>query len=183
MEVPSTRQLSRTYWWLLLIRGILAVLFGILAIIAPLVAALFFIFLFGAYVLFDGILSIVVALQERHSHSRWWMLLISGIAAIILGIFAFFQPGVTAVALFWIVALWLIILGIFEVIAAFSLRALGIEWLLVIAGILSIIVGIVFFTHPVGSILAIVWLIGVFALVRGVILLIRAIRFRSLLTA
>ena len=89
----------------------------------------------------------------------------------------------TAIALFWIVALWLIILGIFEVIAAFSLRALGIEWLLVIAGILSIIVGIVFFAHPVASILTIVWLIGVFSLVHGVMLLIRAIRLRSLLTA
>ncbi len=183
MEVPSIRQISRTYWWLLLIRGIVAVLFGILAIIAPLAAALFFIFLFGAYVLLDGILSIVVSLQERNTYSRWWVLLISGIAAILLGIFAFFQPGVTAIALFWVVALWLIISGIFELIAAFWLRALGIEWLLAIAGILSILVGIVFFVHPVGSILAIVWLIGVFALVRGVILLIRAIRFRSLITA
>src|SRR5437588_258860 len=116
------------------------------------------------------------------SRTYWWLLLIRGIAAIILGIFAFFQPGVTAIALFWVVALWLIISGIFELIAAFWLRALGIEWLLAIAGILSILVGIVFFIHPVGSILTIVWLIGVFALVRGVILLIRAIRFRSLLT-
>src|SRR6266566_1110792 len=169
MEVPSIRQISRTYWWLLLIRGIFAALFGLLAIIAPAVAALFFIFLFCAYVLLDGILSIVVSLQERNTNSRWWVLLISGIAAIILGIFAFFQPGVTAIALFWVVALWLIISGIFELIAAFWLRALGIEWLLAIAGILSILVGIVL-------------LIGVFALVRGVILLIRAIRFRSLIT-
>lgn len=183
MEAPSIRQISRTYWWLLVIRAIFAVLFGILAIIAPLVAALFFIFLFGAYALFDGILSIVVSLQERHTYSRWWMLLISGIAAVILGIFAFFQPGVTAVALFWIVALWLIISGIFEILAAFALRGLGIEWVLVISGILSIIVGIVFFAHPVASILTIVWLIGVFSLVHGVMLLIRAIRLRSLLTA
>ena len=98
------------------------------------------------------------------------------------GIFAFFQPGVTAVALFWIVALWLIISGIFEILAAFALRGLGIEWVLVISGILSIIVGIVFFAHPVASILTIVWLIGVFSLVHGVMLLIRAIRLRSLLT-
>src|SRR5438105_10593955 len=168
MEAPSLRQISRTYWWLLVIRALFAVLFGILAIIAPLVAALFFIFLFGAYALLDGLLSIVVSLQERHTYSRWWMLLISGIAAVILGIFAFFQPGVTAVALFWVVALWLIISGIFELIAAFWLRTLGIEWLLAIAGILSILVGIVFFVHPVGSILTIVGLIGVFALVRGV---------------
>src|SRR6266480_2662191 len=77
MEVPSIRQVSRTYWWLLLIRGIFAVLFGILAIIAPAVAALFFIFLFGAYVLLDGILSIVVSLQERNTNSRWNCLLFS----------------------------------------------------------------------------------------------------------
>lgn len=182
MEAPSIRQISRTYWWLLVLRALFAVLFGILAIIAPIVATLFFIFLFGAYALLDGLLSIVVSLQERHTYSRWWMLLISGIAAVILGLFAFFQPGVTAIALFWIVALWLIISGLFEVLAAFTLRRLGIEWLLVIVGILSIIVGIVFFAHPVRSILAIVWLIGVFSLVHGVILLIRAVRLRSLLT-
>ncbi len=101
MEAPSIRQISRTYWWLLVIRALFAVLF---------------------------------------------------------------------------------ISGIFEILAAFALRGLGIEWLLVISGILSIIVGIVFFAHPVRSILAIVWLIGVFALVHGVMLLIRAIRLRSLLT-
>src|SRR5947199_652854 len=99
MEVPSMRQVSRTYWWLLLIRGIFAVLFGILAIIAPVVAALFFIFLFGAYVLLDGILSIVVSLQERNTNSRWWLLLINGIAALIVRIFGFFQLGVTAILL------------------------------------------------------------------------------------
>src|SRR5437016_13364952 len=99
MEVPTIRQISRTYWWLLLIRGIFAVLFGILAIIAPAVAALFFIFLFGAYVLLDGILSIVASLPARNSNSRRCVLLITATQTIILWIFAFSYPGVTAIIL------------------------------------------------------------------------------------
>jgi uncharacterized membrane protein HdeD (DUF308 family) len=181
--VTTTRQISRAYWWSLVIRAVVAILFGIAALISPLVVGLFLIYLFGAYALLDGILAVIVSLQDRKLSSRWWVLLLGGIAGIILGLFAFFQPGVTAVALFWIVAAWLVITGIFEIISAFTLGALGIEWLLVVVGVLSIIVGIIFFIHPTSSILAIVWLLGVFALIYGIIQIVRAIQFRSLLSA
>jgi uncharacterized membrane protein HdeD (DUF308 family) len=179
----AVRQLSRSYWWLLLLRAVVAILFGILAIISPSFALLFFVYLFGAYVLIDGIFSVVVALQERTAYSRWWILLLGGIAGIILGLVTFIWPGVTSLVLFYLVAAWAVITGIFEVIAAFSVRAVGVEWLLVLGGVLSIIIGIIFFLHPVASILTIVWLLGVFALVYGLILVVRAIQFRSLLTA
>jgi uncharacterized membrane protein HdeD (DUF308 family) len=179
----TVRHLSRTYWWMLIIRAIAAILFGILAILSPGYALLFLVYLFAAYVLIDGILSVVVALQERPAYSRWWILLLGGIAGIILGLLAFFWPGVTSIVLFYFVAAWAVVTGIFEVIAAFSVRAAGVEWLLVLGGVLSIIIGIIFFLHPTASILAIVWLLGVFALIYGVILIVRAIQFRSLLTA
>lgn len=181
--ITTTSQISRAYWWSLVIRGIVALLFGIAALLSPLVVGLFLIFLFGAYALLDGILAIIVSLQARQVSSRWWVLLIGGIAGIILGLFAFFQPGVTAVVLFWIIAAWLVITGIFEIISAFTLGALGIEWLLVVIGVLSIIVGVIFFIHPTSSILAIVWLLGVFAIIYGIVQIVRAIQFRSLLSA
>lgn len=179
----AVRQLSRSYWWLLILRAVVAILFGILAIISPSFALLFLVYLFAAYVLIDGIFSVVVALQERTAYSRWWILLLGGLAGIILGLVTFIWPGVTSLVLFYLVAAWAVVTGIFEVIAAFSLRAAGVEWLLVLGGVLSIIIGIIFFLHPVASILTIVWLLGVFALVYGLILIVRAIQFRSLLTA
>ena len=179
----TMRQVSRSYWWLLIIRAIVAILFGISAIFWPGLTLLFLVYLFGAYALIDGIVSVVVALQERNAYSRWWVLLIGGIAGIILGILVFFWPGVTSLVLFYLVAAWAVVTGIFEVIAAFSVRAMGVEWWLVIGGVLSIILGIIFFLHPVASILSIVWLLGVFALIYGVIQIVRAIQFRSLLSA
>ncbi len=179
----AVRQLSRSYWWLLILRAVVAILFGILAIISPSFALLFLVYLFAAYVLIDGIFSVIVALQERTAYSRWWILLLGGIAGIILGLVTFIWPGVTSLVLFYLVAAWAVVTGIFEVIAAFSVRAAGVEWLLVLGGVLSVIIGIIFFLHPVASILTIVWLLGVFALVYGLILIVRAIQFRSLLTA
>lgn len=183
MEIPTMRQIGRSYWWLLVLRAIVAVLFGILAIVSPLLTVFFLIYLFGAYALVDGIVAIVVSIQQRNAYPNWWVLLLGGIAGVVLGVLVFFWPGVAGLAIFYLVAAWAVVTGLFEVIAAFTVRAQGVEWLLVLGGILSIIIGIVFFTHPVASILSIVWLLGVFSIVYGVILFVRAIRFRSLLSA
>lgn len=179
----ATRQISRAYWWSLLIRGAIAILFGIMALISVQFALLFLVYLFGAYALLDGILAVIVSLQERSTASRWWVLLLAGIFGIVLGLVTFFQPRPIILVIFYLVAAWLVVTGIFEIISAFTIGALGIEWLLVVAGVLSIIVGIIFFLHPTASILSIVWLLGVFALVYGVIQIVRAIQFRSLLSA
>ncbi len=105
----AIRQISRAYWWLLVIRAIIALLFGIMALIWAQFTLLFLVYLFGAYALLDGILAVIVSVQERQTSSRWRVLLLGGIAGIILGIFAFFQPVVTAVALLYIIAAWLVI--------------------------------------------------------------------------
>ncbi len=179
----ATRQISRAYWWSMVIRGAIAILFGIMALISAQFVLLFLIYLFGAYALLDGIIAVILSLQERSIASRWWVLLLAGIFGIVLGLVTFFRPGTIALVIFYLVAAWLLVTGIFEIISAFTLAAVGIEWLLVGAGVLSIIVSIIFFLHPVASILSIVWLLGVFALVYGVIQLVRAIQFRSLLSA
>ena len=179
----ATRQISRAYWWSLVIRGAIAILFGIMALISVQFALLFLVYLFGAYALLDGIIAVILSLQERSIASRWWVLLLAGIFGIVLGLVTFFRPGPIILVIFYLVAAWLVITGIFEIISAFTLAAFGIEWLLVGAGVLSIIVSIIFFLHPAASILSIVWLLGVFALVYGVIQIVRAIQFRSLLSA
>jgi uncharacterized membrane protein HdeD (DUF308 family) len=171
---------ARQYWILILFRGIIALLFGIMAIISVEFTLLFLVYLFGAYVLIDGILAIIVALQERKSTRAWLVVFLIGIVGIVIGILSFIHPGNVALLIFYLVALWLIIAGLFGVISSL-LRASGTEWLSIIGGILSIIVGIVFFIHPTSSILSIVWLLGVFALVYGIIQIIKAFQVKAFL--
>jgi len=174
----------RRYWWMLLIRGIVAVLFGLAAIVWPGLTALVLVYLFGAFAFVDGIVAVVVSLQERTIVPRWWVLLIEGIVGILIGILTFFSPTVTALALLYLIAAWAIITGILEIAAAFSMRrALVLEWTLAIAGILSILLGILLAIQPASGILAVVWIIGIYAIVFGVLLIIRAFQFRSAATA
>ena len=176
----ATRQISQAYWWLLILRGVVALLFGIMAIISVAFTLLFLVYLFGAYVLLDGIMAIIVSLQERRSSSAWLVVFLIGIVGIVVGVISFIHPGNVALLIFYLVALWLIIAGLFGVIASL-LRASGTEWLSIIGGILSIIVGIVFFLHPTSSILSIVWLLGVFALIYGIIQIIKSFQVKALL--
>lgn len=184
MNIVTGSQLSRRYWWTLVIRGIIAILFGVAAIVWPGLTALVLVYLFGAFALIDGVVAVVVSLQERAIAPRWWVLLIEGIVGILIGILTFFSPIVTAIALLYLIAVWAVLTGIIEIVAAFSLRrALALEWTLAIAGIISILLGIVLAVEPASGILAVVWIIGIYAIVFGVLLLIRAFQFRSMLTA
>jgi uncharacterized membrane protein HdeD (DUF308 family) len=170
----------RQYWLLILFRGIIALLFGIMALISVEFTLLFLVYLFGAYVFIDGIMAIVVALQERKSSRFWWIVLLIGIVGIIVGILTFIHPGNVALVIFYLIAAWLIVAGFFSVISALF-RANGAEWLGIIGGILSVIIGIIFFLHPTSSILSIVWLLGIFALIYGIIQIIKAFQVKALL--
>ncbi len=178
----TTRQITQAYFWLLILRGVVALLFGIMAIISVEFTLLFLVYLFGAYVLLDGIMAIIVSLQERGASSAWWVVFLIGIVGIVVGMLSFIHPGDIALVIFYLVAIWLIVAGFFGLVSAI-LRTTGPEWLSVIGGILSIIIGVIFLLHPTSSILSIVWLLGVFALVYGIIQIIRAIQLRSLLSA
>src|SRR6266851_4829322 len=114
----------------------------------------------------------------------WWMLLIRGVIAVLFGLAAIFWTGLTALVLVYLIATWAIITGILEIAAAFSMRrALALEWTLAIAGILSILLGILLAFQPVSGILAVVRIIGIYAIIFGVLLIIRSFQFRSAATA
>jgi uncharacterized membrane protein HdeD (DUF308 family) len=184
VNVVTATQMYGRYWWMLLIRGVVAVLFGLAAIVWPGLTALVLVYLFGAFAFVDGIVAVVVSLQERAVVPRWWVLLIEGIVGILIGVLTFFSPIVTALVLLYLIATWAILTGILEIAAAFSMRrALALEWTLAIAGILSILLGILLAIQPVSGILAVVWIIGVYAIVFGVLLIIRSFQFRSAATA
>jgi uncharacterized membrane protein HdeD (DUF308 family) len=167
-------------WWMLALRGVLAIIFGLIALFAPGIALLAFITVFAVYAIIDGIVAVVVAIRERTSSKGWWWVLIEGILSIVAGILAFAYPGVTAFVLLYIVAAWAILTGIMEIVTAVSLREfLSREWALILAGALSIVFGIILFVRPGIGLLSILWLVGVYSLIFGVLFLVRAFQLRS----
>lgn len=163
-------------WWVLLIRGIFAILLGVMAFASPGLTLMTLVLFYGAYALIDGITALGIGAATR----AWWLVL-SGVIGIIVGIGTFFYPGITAVALFYLIAAWAIVRGVFEIVAAIGLRKeINGVWSLILGGIFSIIFGVVLVAHPAPGVLALVWLIGAYALVFGVTMIVLAFRLRSL---
>jgi len=172
---PIARALA-SYWWLLLIRGILAVLFGLMAFGWPALTLVTLILLYGAYALVDGVTAIWVG-----ASSRAWGLLFFGILGVIVGIYAFFFPGITAILLLYMIAAWSFVRGIFEIITAIQLRKeIRNEWALILSGVIAILFGIVLVVNPGAGALAMVLVIGAFAFAFGVMMIILAFRVRGL---
>jgi uncharacterized membrane protein HdeD (DUF308 family) len=166
-------------WWLLALRGLAGVLFGILAFIWPGVTLVALVFLFGAFALVNGILSLVLAWNAPRGFPRFGSLILGGILGIAAGIITFFLPGITALGLLIMIAAWAIATGILEIVAAIKLRkVIPNEWLWVLAGILSLIFGVLLLLQPAAGALVLVWWIGAYALVFGIVLMILAFRLR-----
>jgi uncharacterized membrane protein HdeD (DUF308 family) len=176
----TNQYLMQRYWWVLALRGLIAIIFGIAALVWPGLTILVLVAIFGAYALVDGIIAVIISLQERNSLRRWWVLLLEGIVGILIGIATFLWPGVTALVLLTLIAVWAIITGIFEIAEAFSGHGtVGQEWAIGIAGILSILLGILLIARPGAGLLTIALLIGIYAIIFGIMLIIRAFQFRS----
>ncbi len=130
-------------WWIMALRGLLAVIFGLIALLAPGIALLAFIYVFAAYALVDGGIAVITAIQERELLYRWGWILFEGILRILVGIIAFANPALTALVLLYLIAAWAIVTGIMEIVAAFAIREfVSREWVLALAGIVSVAFGI-----------------------------------------
>jgi uncharacterized membrane protein HdeD (DUF308 family) len=178
---PLLPILSRN-WWALALRGLAAILFGILAFAWPGLTLFVLVIFFGAYLLVDGIFAIVAAVRAAGEEARWWLLLIEGVLGVGAGLVAFFWPGLTALALLYLVAAWAIVTGIMEIVGAIRLRQeiVG-EWALILSGVLSFIFGVLLVVIPArAGLLSLTWLIGIYAIAFGVIMLVLAFRVRGL---
>jgi len=163
-------------WWVLLIRGIFAVLFGIMAFTRAGLTLTTLVLLFGIYALVDGLTALWVG-GTTHS---WW-LFFGGIVGVVAGIYTFIYPGITTVALLYLIAAWAIVRGIFEIVSAIQLRKeISNEWALILGGIISILFGVLLFSNMAAGALAMVWAIGAYAFVFGVMMIILAFRLRGL---
>jgi uncharacterized membrane protein HdeD (DUF308 family) len=179
VENQLATTLSRN-WWMLLLRGIIAITFGILAWVAPRASIAALVLLFGAYVLVDGVLGVVTAISGRKEHESWWALLLWGCIGVGVGILTFVAPGVTAMVLLFYIAIWAIGTGVLEIVTAIRLRKeLTGEWLLVLGGLVSVLFGVILMAHPGAGALALIWLIGMYAVVFGILLVALAFRVRN----
>lgn len=167
-------------WWAVVIRGVAAILFGIIALLLPGSALLALVLLFGAYALVDGIFALLGAVRAIESNQRFGALLFQGIVGVIVGILTFVRPGITGLVLLYLIAFWAIITGVFEIIEAVEMRrVIRNEWLLILGGALSVIFGVVIFFAPVTGALAVVVIIGIYAIIFGALLVGLGLRLRN----
>ena len=167
-------------WWAVAIRGVVAIIFGLIALLWPGIALGALIIVFGAYAIVDGILALIAAVRGAERNANWFVLAIEGILGIIAGIVAFVWPGLTALALLYVIAAWALVTGIFEIIAAYRLHNEGAEaWVIGLAGLASIIFGLLLVIFPGAGALALLWLIGIFAIIFGVLWLFLAWRLHE----
>lgn len=179
VEILDVDTLARN-WWVVLLRGIAAIVFGIITFVAPAISFAALVFIFGAYALVDGVLAVVSAIRWRGATDRWWVLLLEGLAGIAAGVVTFIWPGISALALLYVIAAWALVTGVLEIAAAIRLRKIitG-EWLLALIGILSIVIGVMLALFPSAGALALVIWIGAYVAASGVLLIALAFRLRS----
>jgi uncharacterized membrane protein HdeD (DUF308 family) len=155
----------------LLLRGGVAILFGLLALFWPFHTILALVLLFGAYIMLDGFYTIVGAVMERQNQ-RWWISLLKGVVDIAIGIVTFLWPAITVLVLLYLIAIWAFSTGIFEIcLAVLVYRSIRTGWLLTLVGVLAVIFGLLLIVHPAAGALAVVALFGTYAIVYGVFLL------------
>ena len=168
-------------WSALAIRGVIAIAFGILALLMPGLTLAALILLFAAYAIVDGVSHVVTGIRQRSGDRPDGLMILGGIVGIAVGVIAAILPGITALFLLSLIGAWAIVTGAAEIVAAYRLRkAISGEWLLALQGIISIAFGLYVWIFPGAGALAIVWLIAAFAIASGVILLMLAFRMRSL---
>jgi uncharacterized membrane protein HdeD (DUF308 family) len=168
-------------WWVLALRGVAGILFGIGAFVWPGATLAALILVFGAYVFVDGIFAVVAGIGMRRQLSLWWLVVVEGLAGIILGVLTFRSPDTTALVLVTLIAAWSIITGIFEIATAVRIRTMiANEWLLILSGVVSIIFGILLIAQPSAGAISIVWLLGAYALLFGILTLMLAFRVRGM---
>ncbi len=168
-------------WWLFALRGLLAFSFGVLALIWPQQTVFILVQVFGILALADGILGLIAGIGIMGSNERWWMALLEGVAGVVIGFLFLWSIDKTAPALVYFIASWMVIIGVNELVAAIQLRcAIAGEWAMLFCAALSILLGILVYVVPSAGASGLMWLIGLFAIALGILLIIVAFYIRSL---
>jgi uncharacterized membrane protein HdeD (DUF308 family) len=169
------------HWWALALRGAIAILFGLAALLRPGIALEALIVLFGAFALVDGVFSIVGVFEGTRGGTPRWLLLVEGVAGILASVIALVLPGLTAILLLYLIAAWAIVTGVSEIATAIRLRRqIRGEWALIVGGAFSVLFGLILaVVGPIVGLLSLIWLIGAYAVAFGILILITAFRVRG----
>lgn len=171
--------LGRKHWGWIALRGVFALLFGVMTLVVPGVTLGVLVIVWGAYALIDGALALIAGFRLRQSGRPLWSLVIVGVLGIAAGVVTFLWPGLTAITLVLIIGIWAIAMGVFQIVAALRFRQyIRGEWLHALSGVLSLVFGFVMVLQPLAGALALVWVIGWFAILFGALLLVVAFRLR-----
>lgn len=168
-------------WWVFILRGILAIMFGLLTIIWPELSLIGLVWAFAAFVFLDGLFQVFSVITRQEDFERWWLILAEGLLGIGFGVLAFFWPEITILALLAMVVAWALLSGVIEIAAAIQLRkTIANEWLLGLTGVLSILAGILMILWPAASAVALAFIIGVYAILFGITMIVLGTRLNRL---
>ena len=168
-------------WWLLLVRGLVAIVFALLTWAQPGVSLAALVLVFGIYVLADGLLGVWSAIAKRRDNRHWWLLLLWGLVGIVVGVMTFIMPGITGLVLLMYIAAWAVITGVLQIVAAIRLRKeIKGEWLMILSGLVSVAFGVLLFLQPGAGALAVAWIIAAYAFILGVLMVLLAFKVRKL---
>lgn len=168
------------YWWAMIMRGILAILFAMLALFWTHFTLELLVLVFGAFVLVEGIISVFGSIGAAEEHKQWWTYLLRGLLGILIGLLILFWPGITVIVFVYLVAIWAVLMGIMEIwVGSKLLEEVSGKWALTTIGVISIIVGIIIMIMPYASLTIITWLVGIFALISGIGLIIFGLQIKN----
>jgi uncharacterized membrane protein HdeD (DUF308 family) len=173
----------KRHWWVSVIRGIAAIVFGIIAFVYPGLTIATLVLFFGAWILIDGIFRIVGAIGHRASDPDWGWQLVIGLLGIVVGLLTFHAPQITALALVIYIAAWALMIGASEIALAVKMRReIKGEWFLILMGLASIVFAVLLLWNPIAGAAAVIWLIAWYAVVLGILAIFFGFRLRSLRT-
>jgi len=175
---PMIAVLARN-WWAIGLRGVLGILFGLIALFLPGATMLSLVLVFAVYAFVDGVFGIVSAVRAAREHERWGYLVLEGLVNIAAAAIAMFWPGITVVAFVFLIAFWAILTGIFELTAAYRLELIDGRGWLIFGGVVSVLYGILLIVAPMIGAVVLTWWLGAYALVFGVCLVVLAFRLRA----
>jgi uncharacterized membrane protein HdeD (DUF308 family) len=167
-------------WWILILRGVLAIIFGLLAFGWPGLTLLTLVTFFGAYIFIDGLFSIYTSISNWKERDDHWLSLLSGIAGVGIGVVTFRTPGITALVLLMFIATWALVIGVLQIAAAIRLRKeMEGEFWLGLSGVLSIVFAFLLWSFPGEGAMSVIFLIGAYAILLGISLIALGLKLRS----
>lgn len=169
------------FWWLIVLRGVVSVIFAVVAFTRPQLAFEALIFVLGIFLFADGVTALILGVRMRGHDDDWWAMLLEGMLGIGLGLIALVNPELTAAGLVLVLAVWFLVTGVFEIAAAIKLRKeIDNEWLLGLAGVVSVALGALMIFNPNAGAVSIMWWLGFYAAAFGLLLLGLGLRMRRI---